>query len=146
MNLLLQKVKHYPFSTVIIVIVWVLSLMPVPETPLDDIKLIDKWTHIVMYGGVCFVIWVEYLHRHTAVSLKRLIVFGWLAPVMMGGLLELIQAWCTGGRRNGDPMDFVANTVGATLILCGGILWVLFCARGRRAGSAGKSCKNDGRR
>lgn len=133
MSKLVQKVRRYPFSTAVIVVVWVLSLMPVPETPLSDIQFIDKWTHIVMYGGVSLVVWVEWLWRHSKPRLSRLVIVGWLMPVMMGGLLELIQAYCTGGRRNGDWMDFAANTVGATLVLCVGTLWVLFRARGRKA-------------
>ena len=35
----------------------------------------------------------------------------------MSGLIELLQAYCTGGRRSGDWMDFLANSVGATLAL-----------------------------
>lgn len=146
MSKLVQKVRRYPFSTAIIIVVWVLSLMPVPETPLDGIKFIDKWTHIVMYGGVSFVVWVEWLRRHSKPRLPRLVLVGWLMPVLMGGLLELIQAYCTGGRRNGDWMDFIANTAGATLILCVGTLWVWCRAKGHREGSEEKSCKTSGRR
>lgn len=34
---------------------------------------------------------------------------------MMSGLIELLQAYCTGGRRSGDWLDFLANATGATL-------------------------------
>ena len=125
----LEYIRHYPLSCLCVVAVWVLSLMPVPETPLDNVGFIDKWTHLVMYGGTSAVIWVEYLRRHKKSSKKKLLLLGWLAPVLMGGLLELLQATCTGGRRNGDWFDFAANSVGATLTLCVGILWVWYRAR-----------------
>ncbi len=129
MRPLKSYLKTYPLSCLCIVVVWVLSLMPMPETPLDNVSFIDKWTHLVMYGGTSAVIWVEYLWRHKKISRKKLLLLGWLAPVLMGGLLEILQATCTGGRRNGDWMDFVANGAGATLTLCVGTLWVWFRAR-----------------
>ncbi len=43
---------------------------------------------------------------------------------MMSGLIELLQAYCTGGRRSGDWLDFAANTAGATLAAVIGILVV----------------------
>lgn len=141
-----QFVKKWPFSMTITVLIWVVSLMPIPETPLDDVKFIDKWTHIVMYGGLSFVIWAEHLVRYkNAIVKSRLVVFGWLVPVMMGGLLELLQAYCTGGRRSGDWLDFAANAVGATLILCVGMLWVWHRATKRRDKSGAKSYRNAGR-
>lgn len=135
MTNILQIVRRYPLSAVVTVAIWVLSLGPIPETPLNDVRFIDKWTHIVMYGGLSFVVWAEYLwHRPaSAVSRRLLVVWGWLAPVLMGGLLELLQAYCTGGRRNGDWMDFAANAAGATLVLCAGTLWLWCRARGRKA-------------
>lgn len=146
MKKIAQFVKKWPFSTVVTILIWVVSLIPIPETPLDDVKFIDKWTHIVMYGGLSFVIWVEYLtRRKNAVIISRLVLCGWLAPVMMGGLLELLQAYCTGGRRSGDWLDFAANAAGATLILCGGMLWVWHRATKRKDENGAKSCRNAGR-
>ena len=75
----------------------------------------DKWTHLVMYGGTCSVMWIEYLRCHRRPSLKRLFVFDWLAPVLRSGVIELLQAYCTGGRRSGDWYDFAANTTGAVI-------------------------------
>ena len=44
--------KRYPLTTVCVIVIWVLCLMPIPETPLSHVRLIDKWTHLVMYGGL----------------------------------------------------------------------------------------------
>ena len=123
MQKILLYVKKYPLSLVCIALVWVLSLMPFfPETPFDQINLIDKWTHLVMYGGTCTVIWWEYLRSHQRLDLEKLFFFAFLCPVLMSGLLELLQEYCTAGHRNGDWLDFAANTIGVTL---GGVIGLL---------------------
>ena len=116
-------VKRYPFSIVCIVLIWVLSLTPIfPETPFDHVELIDKWTHLVMYGGTCSVIWWEYLRKHRVLDGEKLFFYAWLSPVLMSGLLELLQEYCTFGHRNGDWLDFAANTTGVTLGALAGLL------------------------
>ena len=144
-NNTLSIVRRYPLSTAVIVVVWTLSLMPIPETPLSDVTMIDKWTHIVMYGGLSLTILIEYLHEHADARWRKLTVYTWLVPVLMGGLLELIQAYCTGGRRSGEWLDFFADAVGSTLILCVGTLWVWCRARANRASDGAKRYRNDGR-
>lgn len=129
MKKLVYFLKNYPFSCFCILCVWVLSLAPLHNLPLGNVRFIDKWTHFVMYGGTCGVIWTEYLLKHKKPNLKKLVLLAWLAPALMSGLLELLQEYCTGGRRGGEWLDFAANTTGATLSLCGGMLWVWFRAR-----------------
>lgn len=111
--------------------------MSVPRTPLDNVTLIDKWVHTTMYLGMCGTIWYEYLRRHRRkcdigggwryeINKCRLFVLAWLAPVVMSGLIEVLQATCTGGRRSGDWLDFVANSIGVTLAALGAmaVLWL----------------------
>lgn len=129
MKYLLHLIKDYPLSCVCIAAIWVLCFMDVPDTPLSEVAFMDKWTHMVMYAGTCGVIAVEYWRCHKVIDMKRWILFGWLAPVVMSGVIELLQANCTGGRRSGELLDFAANTFGATLILCAGILWEWYRAR-----------------
>ena len=108
--------RFYPLSWLCIAIIWVACFCTPPHTSLDDVPFMDKWTHIVMYAGTCSVIWFEHLRRYrSSASLRRLLLWAWLAPVMMSGLIELLQAYCTGGRRSGDWLDFIANATGATL-------------------------------
>ena len=115
----MNPVKHfivkYPLSCLCVAAIWVLCFCTPPHTPLDQVAFMDKWTHLVMYGGTCSVMWIEYLRCHRRPSLKRLFVFDWLAPVLMSGVIELLQAYCTGGRRSGDWYDFAANTTGAVI-------------------------------
>ena len=116
MKAIRQIVRKYPLSLLCIALVWYLSLFFIPPEDLDlsQVKFVDKWTHFVMYGGTCSVIWWEYLRSHRHVNGWRLFVWAWLAPVLMSGLLELLQAYCTTNRA-GEWLDFVANTTGATI-------------------------------
>lgn len=107
-----KLLKHYPLSFICLVVIWVLSLMPVfPETGLEDVPFIDKWTHFVMYGGFTFVLWMESLLPLSPKG-RAIIIVG---AALMGGLLELLQAYCTFGMRSGDWLDFAADAVGAVL-------------------------------
>ena len=107
--------KRYPLSHAVIAIVIILSLAPMPEMPnLPDIGLLDKWVHFVMYGGTCLVIWWEFLRRHTAINPRRVIIGALILPALMGGALELMQAYLT-TCRSGEWLDFAANCVGVGL-------------------------------
>jgi VanZ family protein len=103
-----------------------------PETPFDQVEFIDKWTHLVMYGGTCSVIWWEYLRNHQILDGEKIFFYAWLCPVLMSGLLELLQEYCTFGHRNGDWLDFAANTMGVTLgALIGLLMYQLWFKRKR---------------
>ena len=133
MSKFVHFVKRYPLSILCIVLIWVLSLMPFfPETPFDQVEFIDKWTHLVMYGGTCSVIWWEYLRKHQILDGEKIFFYAWLCPVLMSGLLELLQEYCTFGHRNGDWLDFAANTMGVTLgALIGLLMYQLWFKRKR---------------
>lgn len=146
MNYLYHLIRKYPLSCILIAVIWVLCFITPPHTQLDNVPLMDKWTHIAMYGGTCTVIWIEYLKRHGKINAMRLFCMAWLAPVVMSGVIELLQAYCTGGRRSGDWLDFAANSIGATLASVTGILLVTYRARRQKASAGDTNCKNDGRR
>lgn len=112
----------YPLSCLTIMIIWILCLAPIPENPLSHVSLIDKWTHLVMYGGLCAVIWAEYLRTHNRVNWKKIWLLALLAPTLMGGLVEIIQATCTNGARSGEWLDFLADVVGVAIGQVIGIL------------------------
>lgn len=115
MQKLIQFVRKYPLSVLCITLIWILSFAPFfPETPFDDVMFIDKWTHLLMYGGTCTVIWIEYLRKHTLIDKGRLFCWAWLAPILMSGIIELLQEYCT-TTRSGEWLDFVANSTGVTL-------------------------------
>ena len=158
-----KKIKNYPLSSLLIVAIWVVCLIPIPETPLSDVNLIDKWTHFVMYGSLTSVIWFEYIRRHKQPLTRHyvtpspqgargevsnetskegyaqeivtpssplgermpegqvrgrmghaLLIGGVLCPIIMGGLIELAQAYLT-TCRSGDIYDFFCNSLGVLL-------------------------------
>jgi len=129
MRYLRQKIKNYPFTTIFVLVIWFLSFCTTPKTELDDVPFIDKWTHIAMYGGTCTVLWIEYLRNHCKIGQPmKLAVMIWLLPILMSGAIELLQEYCTGGRRSGDWFDLLANAVGVTLAAIIGLLLAHFHA------------------
>jgi VanZ family protein len=88
---------------------------------MDDVPFIDKWTHLVMYGGTCTVMWIEYMRHHDRLHFWKLFLFAWLGPILMSGLLELLQRYCT-TNRSGEWLDFAANTLGVALGCTAGLL------------------------
>ena len=122
MQKLIQIVRKYPLSTLCIILIWILSFVPFfPETPFDDVQFIDKWTHLVMYGGTCSMIWIEYLRKHTSLDKGKLFCWAWFAPILMSGMIELLQEYCT-TTRSGEWFDFAANSTGVTLAALIGML------------------------
>ena len=60
-----------------------------------------------------------------------------MVPALMGGLIELVQAYCTGGRRSGEWMDWAADSIGVAIGAVIGILLAARLARYRRGNAAG---------
>lgn len=108
-------IKQYTLSLICMVVIWILCLVPIPETPLSQINMVDKWTHIVMFGGWCTVLWLEYGLHHQVINMKRAIPYAIIFPILMGGLIEIVQQTCTGGNRSGDFIDFIADAIGVAL-------------------------------
>lgn len=128
--MIMHYLKKYPFTWVIFTLVMILSLMPVPEVPeLADVPFFDKWTHMVMYFGQAGAVWLDYLRlrglrfnpmpyglRTSEIRYPRLFVGGFLCPVVLGGVLEVLQEYCTGGMRSGDVIDFLADAFGVMIL------------------------------
>lgn len=111
--MLLKYLRRYPLALCVACVIVVLSVYPFPEMPeLEDVPLADKWTHMVMYGGLCAVVWAEYLRSHSKVDVLRVTVFGLLCPIAFSGVLELVQEYLT-VSRSGDWYDLLANSAGA---------------------------------
>ena len=133
-NTLRVTLRTYPLSLTCAAAIWVLCLMPIPETPLNDINMIDKWTHFVMFGGLCTIVWGEHAFRHTSPDKRFLWTWAFAAPLVMGALIELGHATGTGGRRNGDAVDWLADGIGVLIGQGLGMLLaraVASCRKGR---------------
>ena len=115
--------KNYPLSITIAAIITIISLIPIPEGPqLQNISLLDKWVHFVMYGTLSLGIWGEYLYRHEKIEWTKITIGAVAAPIVMSGILELMQAYCT-TCRSGDWLDFVANSIGVVLVSIPCYIW-----------------------
>ena len=111
---MLYYLKKYPLSLIIVAVIFYLSFFTPPKTDLEKIPNIDKLVHICMYGGLCFIIWIEYLRAHRAINWSHIVWGGIAAPITMSGCIELLQAYCT-ENRSGDWLDFLANSIGVGL-------------------------------
>ena len=120
---MLHKYLHrYPLALLVIVAIVLLSVLPIPDVKVGvKVPLADKWTHMVMYGVLTLVIWFEYRRSHLQWNKLKLVLLAFLAPIAMGGILELVQANLT-TCRSGEWLDFVANTIGVCLGTIGGLL------------------------
>ena len=111
-----QTIRKYPLSSFFILLIWYLSFFTPPKTELDEVAFIDKWVHIAMYGGTFGTLWIEYLVKDQwQCNRQRLFLWAWLLPIVMSGCIELLQEYCTNGRRSGDWIDLIANALGVSL-------------------------------
>ena len=113
--MLTNYIRRYPISILIAMVITVISLIPVPEIKeVEDVPLMDKWVHMLMYGILTFCIWFEYRRSHGKWNWARLILFGVVAPIVMSGVVELMQAFLT-TCRSGEWLDFLANSIGVAI-------------------------------
>ena len=106
--------RKYTFSWLIIGIIIYLSFFTPPKTELDNISNIDKLAHICMYGGLCSILWIEYLRSHIQIQRIRAFIGGIVLPVAFSGIIELLQEYAT-TNRSGDWADMIANSIGVIL-------------------------------
>lgn len=135
---IISLVRNYPMTTVLVAAIWVVCIVPIPENPLSHVSMMDKWTHIVMY----FVLTIVIAYEQQKQRKKLLTAYSILLPPLMGGVLELVQEYCTGGTRSGDWIDFAADVLGCALatVIC--ILLARCRARGGTDNDASDGCRN----
>lgn len=107
--------KKFPISLLTVTIIIILSLAPIgaPEVA-RDVPFADKWTHMVMYGGLALVIGVEMWRSRQAYSMATRMALVMLLPALLGALMELCQTYLT-TYRSGEWLDVAANTTGTLL-------------------------------
>ena len=106
---LTKWIRRHPISVILILVIWYLSLFTPPKTELANVRFIDKWAHLLMYGSLAFVLWMEdWRVRKASPSMPRALAL-YIGPVAMSGLIELAQAYCTTDRSG----DLAANAIGA---------------------------------
>ena len=84
-----------------------------------------------MYAGAVGIRCIKYLRKNDTYNRKKMLWLGIVAPILMGGLIEILQANCTGGRRSGEWLDFFADAIGVIISAIFGILLVWYHAKAR---------------
>lgn len=125
--------RYYPLSLFCVLLIWVLCLIPVPETDVKPPLGFDKLVHTVMYLGTCSVIWWEH-HRQPTSGKWRTALITFFLPILMSGAIELVQEYAT-STRSGDWWDMAANTLGVLLAVPVGY-FIVPGLSGRRKGQS----------
>lgn len=111
--------SNYKFSLLVVGVILYLSFFTPPKTELDTVTNIDKLAHICMYGGLCSVLWIEYLRTHATINRLRTLIGAVVLPILLSGVIELLQEYAT-TNRSGDWADMIANSTGALLAAIAG--------------------------
>ncbi|MFI5196242.1 MAG: VanZ family protein [Chitinophagales bacterium] len=96
-------------------ILWTLLIFigcfyPGKELPKVDVPFIDKWVHLVLFGGFTFL----WLCARPIINAKSVIIL-FLISVALGSFIEIIQGILTFLGRSMELMDAVADGVGGLL-------------------------------
>ena len=134
--------KKFKFTICCVILIFYLCLFTPPKTRLDEISNIDKLYHFIMYFGTMSVFWWEYWQACKGssfrISPRLLLLLSMAAPILLSGAIELIQAYCTQGRRSGEWADFLANSLGVLLAYPFGRTCIRMLARCIRFRSASR--------
>jgi VanZ family protein len=98
-----------------IAILWTLLIFigcftPGQDLPKVDVPLIDKWVHLVLFGGFTLFWLCAYPSR----TIPRLLIM-FLTAVALGCFIELMQGLLTFLGRSMELMDAVADAIGGLL-------------------------------
>ena len=115
---MIQFIKKYPLSLLVIATILFLSLFNPPKTKLDPVTGIDKVVHVCMYLGLELVIWIEYLRHHENLNWIKILLLGIIVPIALGGMMEIAQMELT-SKRSAEWADFIADSIG---VLAGAVI------------------------
>ena len=100
-------------------LIFIGCFMPAKEIPDVHVPFIDKWVHLVLFGGFTFL----WLCARPKINFKSLIGM-FLIAVALGAFIEIMQGILTFLGRSMELMDAVADSVGGLL----GIRLFCLCA------------------
>lgn len=115
MNRIFSPDSPYTKQARFLAALWTLLILagcftPGRDIPKVDVPLIDKWVHLVLFGGFTFL----WLCARPIVSLRRLVGL-FVIAVAFGVAIELIQGLLSFLGRSMELMDAVADSIGALL-------------------------------
>jgi len=98
---------------------------PGKELPKVDVPLIDKWVHLVLFGGFTFL----WLCARPVINARSLLIM-FLTAVGLGALIEVMQGLLTFLGRSMELMDAVADSIDGLLGI-GLFCWCAFLVKER---------------
>jgi len=115
MNRVFSPDSPYKKQARFLAILWTLLILvacftPGKEIPKVDVPYIDKWTHLVLFGGFTFL----WLCTKPLLQMKWLISL-FLIAVAFGSFIELMQGLLSFLGRSMEFMDAVADSIGGLL-------------------------------
>ena len=115
MNRVFSPDSPYKKQARFLAILWTLLILvacftPGKEIPKVDVPYIDKWTHLVLFGGFTFL----WLCTKPLLQMKWLISL-FLIAVAFGSFIELMQGLISFLGRSMEFMDAVADSIGGLL-------------------------------
>lgn len=121
----LYYIKRYPFSLAIILVIAYFSFFHPSSMNIPTFHGVDKLAHFCMYAGLSGVLWIEFLfnHKKGLVNMKHAIIGAVICPILLGTIIEFLQEYIT-DYRQGDILDFLANTCGVLMATC--LAWYIF--------------------
>ena len=112
MTRFLNNMRRYPLSVVALFLVCYATFYnPRDYSSAVLLGRFDKVLHFIMYASLCSLIWYEYFKCHTSFNVGRILFYGVVVPIFLGGFLELLQSLFT-TWRSGDLLDFLFNSLG----------------------------------
>lgn len=84
-----------------------------------------------MYGGLSGMLWIEYVKSHARLKFIKTLLLTVIFPLLLSGLMELLQAYCT-TTRNGDWLDMAANSIGVIFGTVMGYFLTFLFIKGRK--------------
>ena len=102
-------------------LIFVLSAIPGDTIVLPSFWNSDKFAHIFMYFVLAVLILLTLLWAQRDISFIESALLTFLVSIAYGGIIEILQQYVF-IHRNGDFLDFIANSIGAAL----GVIFMLY--------------------
>lgn len=114
---LLQKLPSWTLTLICLAaILWLtLASKPLGDNDIQLFPHADKVVHAIMFGGFAFCIILDWMRkRNWQACTAKVAVSAASASILLGILTEIGQQAMHLGR-SGDPIDLVADSIGAVL-------------------------------
>lgn len=106
----LHKKRTAILASIWTLLILVACLLPGKDIPDVSFPLIDKWVHFLIFGGFTFL-WLCTLRETT----RRNGLLVWIASVLLGYAVELLQGSGITKGRSFDLYDLLADSIGGLL-------------------------------